>query len=312
MQVFKLHHPYTAADLDEQPVVLAMGFFDGVHVGHQAVLAKARAVAEEQGLPLAVLTYNQHPSLVFKKQPQPFKYVSPLKQKLVLFEALGVERVFVVDFTSQLAALSPQAFVEQYMVGLHAKTVVAGFDHTFGPRETANMQTLPLLAEQRFSVVEVPRQMVVQEEASSTNIRKHLGQREITSVNQLLGRIYTTDGVVVHGDARGRQMGFPTLNIVTPENELLPGDGVYVVEVLLNGQWYGGMAQIGYNVTFESNRAKTLEINLFDFHGEAYGEQVQIRWHQFLRSEVKFTGMEALTQQLIEDRTASKDYLAQL
>ncbi|MFL1695230.1 riboflavin biosynthesis protein RibF [Weissella kandleri] len=312
MQVFKIHHPYIASDLDEQPVVLAMGFFDGVHLGHQAVLTTARAVAEEQDLPLAVLTYNQHPSLVFKKQPQPFKYLIPLKQKLNLFEEFGVNRVFVVDFTSQLAALSPQEFVEQYMVGLHAQTVVAGFDHTFGPRETANMQTLPLLAEHRFEVVEVPRKMLVDEEASSTNIRKHLGQREVTAVNHLLGRIYTTDGVVVHGDARGRQMGFPTLNIVTPENELLPGDGVYVVEVLLNNQWYGGMAQIGYNVTFEANRAKTLEINLFGFHGEVYGEHVQIRWHQFLRLEAKFAGMDALTQQLLEDQKVSQAYLAQL
>ncbi|MCZ9311355.1 riboflavin biosynthesis protein RibF [Weissella koreensis] len=309
MQVIKLHHPYQMEQILLEPVVLAMGFFDGVHIGHQAVIKKAAQKARQENVKLAVLTYNQHASVVFSKQPQPFKYLTPTPQKLNMFADLGVEIVYLIEFTSALARLSPVKFVQQYMVDLHAVAVVAGFDHTFGPAKTANMQTLPQLAQNRFEVIEVQPVLVKGVEAASTEIRALLDAGQVDLLPPILNRLYTTTGLVVHGDARGREMGFPTLNLVTPSDERLPKDGVYIVEVQVNDKWYDGMAQIGYNVTFGHGRAQTLEINLFDFKDLVYGEHVTVRWHRYLRAEVEFSGMDALIEQLNQDRQQSEDYL---
>ncbi|QIL50923.1 riboflavin biosynthesis protein RibF [Weissella coleopterorum] len=309
MRIIHLHHPYQLSQIDKEPVVLAMGFFDGVHIGHQAVLQRAAKKAQQEKIKLAVLTYNQHASIVFSKQSQPLKYLTPTSQKLEIFADMGVDLVYMVEFTSALAQVPPTQFVQQYMVDLHAMAVVAGFDHTFGPADIANMSTLPQLAKDRFEVLEVQPILVQGTEAASTKIRALLDAGKVELVTPILNRVYTTTGVVVHGDARGREMGFPTLNIVTPVDERLPQDGVYVVEVLVNQKWYGGMAQIGYNVTFGAGRAQTLEINLFNFTDLVYGEQVKIRWHQYLRAEVEFSGMPDLMEQLVLDQQRSEAYL---
>lgn len=312
MKVIKLHHPYNKKQIPVEKVVLAMGFFDGVHAGHQAVIKQARQKARQANVKLAVLTYNQHASVVFSKQSQPLKYLTPTVQKLAIFEELGVDIVYLVEFTSALGQVPPTQFVQQYMVDLNAIAVVAGFDHTFGPAKTANMRTLPQLSQARFDVIEVPPILVNGVEAASTEIRSLLDSGRVDLLIPILKRIYTTTGLVVHGDARGREMGFPTLNLVTPSDERLPKDGVYVVEVEVNGQWYGGMAQIGYNITFGSGRDQTLEINLFNFKNMVYGEHVTVRWHRYLRAEVEFSGMNDLIEQLNQDQEQSKSYLNNL
>ncbi|MDR3240605.1 MAG: riboflavin biosynthesis protein RibF [Lactobacillaceae bacterium] len=308
MKVIHLHHPYEKTAIEHKPIVLAMGFFDGVHAGHRAVIAQAKKIADEQGISLAVLTYNQHASIVFKKHDNPIQYLTTLERKLEIFAQLGVEQTYVVDFTSALAKLSPADFVEQYMLGLGAVAVVAGFDHTFGPKDTANMHTLPDLAAGRFEVIEVPPVQYNGEKSASTQARQLLADGQIKELNELLVTSYETSGVIVHGEARGREMGFPTLNIETPIDERIPGGGVYVAEVQIADQWYPGMGQIGYNVTFGDGRPQTVEINLFDFNDEVYGEHVRVRWYAYLRGEVKFTGMEPLIEQLQLDETNARQF----
>lgn len=300
MEVIKLHHPYQPNEIDAGPVVLAMGFFDGLHLGHQAVIEAAKAEANKRGIKLAVLTYDHHPSIAFKTYQTPFTYITTLNKKLALMEKMGVDLVYVVNFTSQFAALAPQDFVEQYMLGLNAEAVVAGFDHTYGPVD-AGMAELPTYAQGRFDVIEVPAVAVAGHESASTLARQYIDEGQVGPLVELLGRVYETTGIVVHGEARGREMGFPTANIETTAGERLPGIGVYAVELKVGDQWYPGMASIGYNVTFGANRPKTVEINLFDFHEQIYGENVVVRWHQYLRTEVEFTGMERLIEQLKQD-----------
>ncbi|MBS9337190.1 riboflavin biosynthesis protein RibF [Fructobacillus parabroussonetiae] len=310
-ELYHIHYPLDDNQLPVRPQVLAMGFFDGVHLGHQAVIKAAKKQADKLGLPLAVLTYTPYPGLVFEKQPLPWRALTPLKQKVALLGKLGVDRVYVLNLTSSLAALPPEDFVEQVLLLLQAKAVVAGYDHLYGRQEEqADMAHLPEYAKSRFLVEAVQKTALSTDESkvASRDIRRALASGDVDMAKQSLGRPHQTSGYVVHGDARGRTLGFPTINIWTNEEESLPGIGVYVVSVQLAGRLVQGMASIGRNVTFEKGRPVTVEINLFDFDEAVYGEFVRVNWLHYLRGEVAFTGAEALIEQLKKDRQNSLAY----
>ncbi|WP_267201827.1 riboflavin biosynthesis protein RibF [Limosilactobacillus kribbianus] len=312
MQVIKIHHPLDPQLIPAGPVVLAMGFFDGVHRGHQAVIRRAKEIAQQRNLPLAVLTYSHAPGVVYRQYPGGFKYLSTTERKLALLEQLGVDRVYLVSFTSQFAALAPQDFVDQYLVdGFHSQVVVAGFDHTYGPAETASMDKLPTYARDRFEVVTVPKFTEDgNEKVGSRLIRQLIDAGQVQEANAELGYYYTTTGLIVHGLARGRTLGFPTINVETPTPERLPGIGVYATDVLIGGHWYGGMASVGHNITFGDDNQLTLEINLFDFSQMVYGEEVKVRWYQYLRGEEKFAGADELVAQMKRDEQAARQVVA--
>ena len=312
IETVPLHYPIKNFE-PAQPQVVTMGFFDGVHLGHQAVIQAAKAEADRLGVPLAVLTYDPHPVVVFKTLTQPLHYLTPLDQKVALFEALGVDRVYVMRFTSQLAQLAPQQFVDEVLLPLQPTTVVAGFDHLYGgDQQTANMQVLDQYAANRFDVITVPPFEEAHQKVGSSAIRRALDAGDMQTVNHQLGRVYQTTGTVVHGEARGRELGFPTANIQTPELEWLPGIGVYVVGIEIAGQWYQGMASIGRNVTFGDARPITVEINILDFKQQIYGEAVTVAWHHYLRGEVKFTLVPDLITQLQHDEQATRQYFKAL
>lgn len=319
MEIIKLRHPYQANEIPEDEVVLALGFFDGVHRGHQEVIGRAKNIADKNNLKLAVMTFNQHPSIVFKKlDPDQHKYLSTVSRKEELMDKIGVDYLYEVDFTSAFASLSPQDFVEQYIINLHAKTVVAGFDYTFGKKEVASMEHLPMYANNRFDIVVVEKQTLKEKKISSTRIRLALEIGDMAVANKLLGYTYATPGRVVHGDARGRLLGFPTANIEVENFVKLPRIGVYAVEILVGGQVYKGMASIGHNVTFEPNRPLTVEVYILDFSDDIYGEEVTVFWHDYLRGEEKFDSIDALIAQLKQDELATvhffekKDYSTQV
>ncbi|WEV53982.1 riboflavin biosynthesis protein RibF [Leuconostocaceae bacterium ESL0723] len=308
-ELIKLHYPIQKLNLPARDQVLAMGFFDGLHLGHQAVIAKARAIAQEQNRPLAVLTYSPYPQAVFKKMNGPLRYLTPLDQKVALLSQMGVDRVYCLQLTSQLVALPPQRFVDQVLMALKPAVVVAGFDHLYGPKDLqADMEHLPDYSQGRFDVVTVPEQIHGGHKIGSRYLREALDQGRVDDVNRLLGRSHQTTGIVVHGDARGRLLGFPTVNILTPEQEWLPGIGVYAVEIEISHHWYHGMASIGRNVTFEANRPITVEINILDFDQMVYGEPVRVNWCHWLRGEEKFPDVDSLVKQLREDQAATQAY----
>ncbi|MCD2257380.1 riboflavin biosynthesis protein RibF [Agrilactobacillus fermenti] len=311
MQIVHLHHPYDTTKIINQSIVLALGFFDGVHRGHQAVIKRGKEIAETQNLPLAVMTFNQHPAIVFEQVgPQGIQYLSPLKRKAELMAQLGVDIFYIVDFTSNFANLSPQAFVDQYIIGLHAKFVVAGFDYTFGKQAVANMTTMPKFSHHQFEIETVSEEDDADLKISSTRIRKLLSAGAIDEANHLLGYTYETQGLVVHGLARGRTLGYPTANVITSQAQQIPGIGIYSVQINVNNHWYEAMASVGYNITFDETKTLTLEVNIFDFDEFIYGEQVKIRWYHYLRGEIKFSGAEALVAQLDQDKIATQKYFA--
>src|SRR5699024_7582576 len=254
MQVIEISEPLDLQKIPNEDVVLAMGFFDGVHRGHQAVIQCAKEIAARRHLKLAIMTFDRFLKIYFRNiDPQTVRYVTPLKQRLKLFEQQGIDIAYVARFDEAMAKLSPQYFVDHFMADLHAKVVVAGFDYTYGKPNVANMETLPQFAQGRFDVVTVDRQALNAEKIGTTQIKAALDQGKIEKVNQLLGYRFNFRGKVVHGKARGRELGFPTLNIQPAKDQWIPGIGVYAVRDKVDGKWYQGMCSVSHNDTFRNN-----------------------------------------------------------
>ncbi|MDR1521998.1 MAG: riboflavin biosynthesis protein RibF [Streptococcaceae bacterium] len=281
MQEIHLHHPYSAKQIPKEDVVLVLGYFDGVHRAHQQVIKKGREIARQEGLKLALMTFNKQPSLVFQKfnSEMLMNLTSPALKRNWM-NKLGVDYYYFTDFTSLFASLSPQEFVDQYMVGLNAKIVVVGFDYTYGPKEVANLLLLPKYAKERFVIEIVSEYKVKEKKVSSTWIRKLLSKGDLKEANQMLGYLYVTEGVVVCRDDQGQVLNFSTINIEVDKNIYLPGVGVYLTEVEIIGKKYRATALIRheYNETFEKDQNLTVRVHIFDFDQQIYGEKVKIYW----------------------------------
>lgn len=314
MEIIKLSHPYNQEAIIQEPIVLALGFFDGVHLGHQAVIRAAKDEAVKRGIKLAVMTFNQHPKIVYSKlDEESMFYLSTNERKAELLEGLGVDILYLVNYTWNFGSQTPQAFVDAYIVGLNTQAVVAGFDYTYGKKDVANMKTLPEHASGRFDIIEVEQLSINQHKIASTNIRDQIEEGQIEAANKALGYLYRTSGTVVHGEKRGGALlGYPTANVETTSKELLPGIGIYIVDFFVSGEWHQGMASVGSNVTFGENRPVTCEVFILDFDRMIYGEKVKVRWHHYLRGEIKFDGLDGLIKQLDQDLLDTRAYFAEL
>ena len=311
MKIVPIRHPYSKEEIGNEEVVMVLGFFDGVHLGHQKVIETGREIADERGLKLAVMTFNQHPSIVFQKVlPENMKYLNTLNQKERLMEKNGVDILYVVEFTSSFAQVPPQEFVDSYIVGLNSKVAVSGFDYTYGPKEIASVAQLPTYAQKRFDVITVAKEKCDGDKISSSRIREEMENGHMSEVTKLLGYVYEIEGTVVHGDARGRLLGFPTANIKVKSTVRLPRIGVYAVEIEIGSKWYHGMGSIGHNDTFGDGRALTVEVYILNFHENIYGEQVSVRWNHYLRDQVKFNQVDKLIAQLKQDEVDTANYFS--
>lgn len=315
MKIVKLKEPYDKNAIVDSPIVLALGFFDGVHRGHQEVIKRAIEKGKSLGVKVAVMTFDRHPKIIFQNiDGEKFKYLTMLDEKLEHFKNLGVDIAYVVKFDENLAYLSPQDFIDKYVVGLHAICVVAGQDYTYGKHDIANMDTISDFAKGRFEIITVDHLQRNNQKISSTQIRKDLDSGNVEAVNLLLGYQYENHGTVEHGFKRGRKIGFPTLNVSIPKNERILGEGVYAVKVKIDkdNSWYEGMASIGHNETFGDDLEKTVEINLFNFDKSVYGEKVIVKWYKFLREMVKFDSVEELIDQLNKDKRDTEVFFGDL
>lgn len=315
MEIVKLKEPYDKNAIVDSPIVLALGFFDGVHRGHQEVIKRAIEKGKSLGVKVAVMTFDRHPKIIFQNiDGEKFKYLTMLDEKLEHFKNLGVDIAYVVKFDENLAYLSPQDFIDKYVVGLHAICVVAGQDYTYGKHDIANMDTISDFAKGRFEIITVDHLQRNDQKISSTQIRKDLDSGNVEAANLLLGYQYENHGTVEHGFKRGRKIGFPTLNVSIPKNERILGEGVYAVKVKIDkdNSWYEGMASIGHNETFGDDLEKTVEINLFNFDKSVYGEKVIVKWYKFLREMVKFDSVEELIDQLNKDKRDTEAFFGDL
>lgn len=285
--------------------VLVLGYFDGLHRGHKALFDKAKEIAKRDNLALTVLTFNESPRLALSRfTPDLLLSLTSPEKRYEKFAEYGVDYLYLIDFTSTFSKLSAKNFLENYIKQLRAKTIVVGFDYKFGhDRKDA----IDLAQQFNGDVVVVPEVQDNGEKISSTRIRQLIFDGNIKEVNRLLGYNFSTRGIVVHGDARGRTIGFPTANLAPIDNVFLPGDGVYVSDVIVNGKSYRAMTSVGKNVTFGGTELR-LEANIFDFKDEIYGETVEIIWLDKIRDMVKFAGADELIEQLKSDKEVAANW----
>ena len=310
MDVIQLKYPHQLVK-NGGPYSLAVGFFDGVHLGHQQVINRAIEHAKEKGVKSAVMTFDPHPSIVLGGRNEKVFYITPLEQKIEKLKALGVDTVFVVNFTSDFAKLSPEDFVQFFIKDLHVVHVTAGFDFSFGAFGKGNMELMQQLGGSDFDVTVVDKFEQDEDKVSSTRIRKALQDGDMELAHHLLGRPFEVPGIVVHGDKRGRTLGFPTANVQHVEGSFVPSTGVYAVRILVQDEWLDGVCNVGYKPTFNDPNHKQLsiEVNIFNFDKNIYGEQVVVAWYKRIRSEQKFSGVEALIAQIEQDKKAAIEYL---
>lgn len=307
METIYLHEPNTI-QVEQEPKVIALGFFDGVHLGHQAVIRSAKSIADASGIKTAVLTFDPHPSVVLSKKRNKAKYLTPIEEKARKVEAMGVDYFYVVRFTTKFSELEPKDFVQKYLLPLGAVHIVAGFDYTYGRLGAGKMADMETYAENKLQVTIVDKQEADNQKISSTAIRQAIEEGSMKEANKLLGEPYTTKGTVIHGDKRGRTIGFPTANILVEEDYLIPKLGVYAVKFKIGNETHLGMASIGYNITFKDDQSLSIEVYILDFNREIYGEEVEIEWFQYFRPELKFSGMEGLIKQLEKDEQDTREY----
>lgn len=289
----------------EEDTVLVLGYFDGLHKGHQTLFKEARKIAEEQGLKIAVLTFPESPKLAFVRyQPELMLHLNHPEERAAHLENLGVDYLYLIDFTSHFSKNTAQEFFDKYVAALKAKAVVAGFDYHFGSDKRKAEELADYFDGQIVIVSSVNQD---EEKISSTRIRETIQNGDVAKAHQLLGYPLSTRGIVVHGNARGRTIGYPTANLAPLDRVILPADGVYVVDVEHNGKIFRGMASVGKNVTFEGDELR-FEANLFDFAEEIYGDTIRIIWLDKIRDMVKFDGIEELVAQLKSDEEVARNW----
>jgi len=289
--------------------VAAIGFFDGIHKGHQAVIKKAVKEAGKKKMECAVITFHPHPSVVFSKDVAHVEYITPMPEKETILKELNIDRLYVITFNEQLAAMEPQAFIDHFIIGLNIKHVVAGFDFTYGQKDKANMNTIEEHSRGLFTYTTIDKVEINNQKVSSTAIRNYLKEGRMEEVNDLLTRPFVISGEVVRGASRGHELGYPTANIAVSADTLLPRKGIYAVKVHHGGKIYNGMASLGTNPTFtpDSHRL-SLEVNILDFKGIIYGEHLTIEWHRYIREELTFQNTETLIEAIEKDEKAIRSY----
>lgn len=284
----------------EEPTVLVLGYFDGIHLGHKALFERARKVADERGLTVTVLTFPESPRLAFSRfTPELLLHLTSQEQRYLLLEKNGVDQLVMTPFTSEFASNTPEEFIERYVKGLNAQALVAGFDYHFGNCR-ADVQDLMELFDGQVEIVS--EVSLSGEKVSSTRIRQAIQSGDVSLANQLLGYPFMTEGIVVHGDARGRTIGYPTANLATLYRVYLPSEGVYVAEVEVDGKRYRAMTSVGKNVTFDGTELR-IEAHIFGFDRFIYGEKMTIFWLEKIRDMVKFDGIEGLMEQMKSDES---------
>jgi riboflavin kinase/FMN adenylyltransferase len=290
-----------------EPAVITIGAYDGLHIGHQAVIAEVQAQAAIRRARTAVVTFDRHPASVVRPESAP-KLLSDDVQRLELFQRTGIDAAVVLPFDDRQSQEPALSFIERVLVkSLNTKLIVVGVDFHFGRNREGNVSLLRQVgATYGFEVaplVLVPRADGVDEPVSSTAIRRALAGGNVELAAAMLGRPYEVRGSVVQGDQRGRLLGFPTANVEVPNRMCMPADGVYAGWFeRMNGEAHPAAINIGRRPTFyEHADSSLLEAHLLDFQGDLYGETAKVRFAQFLRSERKFDGIDALVAQLKHD-----------
>lgn len=299
-------------DLNKLPkfknAVVTIGSFDGVHKGHQTILERVKSLARKVGGESVVITFHPHPRLVLFPKDNTLRLINTIDEKVKLLERYGIDKVVVVPFTVEFGEQSADEYIEKFLVGkFNPAHIVIGYDHRFGKNRQGDIHFLKHHADKHgFQVDEITKQEVQEITVSSTQVRKALESGQVGTAANLLGHYFSLTGTVVSGQRIGTNIGFPTANLeIRQQHKLVPPFGIYAVYVHHKGRRYKGMLYIGDRPTLPHLNDKTIEVNIFDFQKDIYGDKIQLELVEFIRSDAPFDGLEALSQQLALDKQSA-------
>jgi len=294
-----------------RPVALTLGTFDGVHRGHRRIIERTNAAAAEIGGRAVLMTFDPHPREVIGRKGEPTYLLTSIDERLALLQDTGLDACIVMPFTRDLSVLDASTFFQEYIVRrLHATQVVVGVDHAFGKGRAGNAEALQRLGKsQGVGVVVVSELLMNGVKVSSTAIRASIGKGDVARAHDFLGRPYSLSGIVVRGEGLGSKLGFPTANLeLRASNKLLPSNGVYIVQVEIDGTRYDGIMNIGRRPTVSEQMHISLEVHIFTFSGDLYGMHLQVELLERLREEIRFDSPQQLTAQIQSDVDIARAY----
>ncbi|MDR5695212.1 MAG: bifunctional riboflavin kinase/FAD synthetase [Armatimonadota bacterium] len=308
----EVYHGVDAFQPPGRPVFLALGMFDGVHRGHQHLVRSLLERSRRMGGFAVVSTFDPHPLKVLSSPSYPF-LLTTLEERLSLLERLGIDAVLIFPFTQTFRQISPEAFIQEILVAkLGVREVFVGPHHTFGRDRRGNVDLLRRMGETLGFLVHVVEPLSVEGTlVSSSFIRDLLRRGEVDVANKFLGRYYSLRGVVVAGERRGSELGYPTANLLPPEDKLIPGNGVYAGVASLSQERFPAVINVGVRPTFGGQRL-VVEAHLLDFQGEIYGQHIDLAFVKRLRDEQKFVNPGALAAQIAQDISLARESLHDL
>jgi riboflavin kinase/FMN adenylyltransferase len=322
-------------DIDSLPIfrnaVVTIGAFDGVHLGHRQIIHKLVDESKKVNGESVIITFHPHPRKVISSAILGVRLINTLSEKIELLATMGIDHLVIVPFTDAFANQPADEYVRNFLVKkFHPHTIILGYDHRFGRERLGDYRLLEKMAtEMSFKIKEIPKHLLDEIAISSTNIREAVLHNDIEMANKLLGYTFFFEGEVVHGNKLGRQLGYPTANLQVHDAEkIIPGDGIYAVYAEINGQLsmvnnrnqepnspfsihhslFKGMMSIGFRPTVDGKK-RVIEVNIFDFNKEIYGQTLRVYVKKFLRAEVKFNNLEDLVKQIDRDKTDSIEVL---
>ena len=288
----------------EKPTIVTIGTFDGVHLGHQKILQRLSEIKAETGFQTLVLTLEPHPRKVLFPDQRDLRLLTLVDEKLDLLRSFGVDVAVVYPFSRQFSELASDVYIREILCSqLKTRKLVIGYDHRFGKGRTGDIRVLRQAAKENgFEVEEISARDIDSIAISSTKIRKALEEGKLDLAAEFLGHPYFLNAQVIQGKQLGRSIGYPTANLKTAEEKLIPRNGVYFVKLEVEGQWHFGMLNIGTNPTTDRDDSVKIEVHLFDFDRTIYFRSVRLQFIRRLRDEKNFKGLEELTAALDEDK----------
>lgn len=294
------------AEINEN-IAACIGYFDGFHKGHQGLFYATLAAAKNKGIKSAIITFNPDPWVVLKgMKEEEITHISTLHDRQKWAEKLGFDYFIELNFTKEMACLDPQIFISSILEPLHIQHLVCGFDFHFGAMGKGNACVLK--EANKFEVEEIKEITYQGSKISSTRISEAIEQGNMELVSYLLTRPYTMSGTVIHGQAKGHKIGFPTANIALSGNYIATKQGVYIGKIKVRGKLYQTMVNIGYNPTFNLRDRISIEAYILDFEGDIYGEEVELMLYHFLREEKKYNSIEELQAVLKQNVIDTRNY----
>lgn len=289
----------------KNPVVACIGYFDGMHKGHQALVNATLEKAKELGVESGLITFDPDPWVTLR-DAKDVKHITPLQQRINIAVELGIKNIFILNFTKEMAALSPLDFIK-VLDSCNIKALICGFDYHYGQFGKGDIESLKRDAD--FEVIVIDAVSDSEGKISSTRITNLIEEGEVHKAEELLGYAYRVEGYVVHGNAKGRTIGYPTANVSVPGEYLEPKSGVYACFALVDGKKYKAMVNIGHNPTFNYTETMSLEAYILDFSGDLYDKRLKISFKYYLRPEKKFKYIGNLKMQLEQDEFAVRTLL---